>query len=207
MVGPNGNLVLKSYSYNFIADGTTTTLKISDSTSLPNSIGCDSVLKNVYVVLVPIPSAINVIEQVPAIVHTGKVVNVNIDGHPVEKATSDKRIKNDITDLSLGLDFITKLRPVQYIRNNSSDQTKEWGIIAQELQQTLEALDYKDAGIVTGDNSAEKYLSVRYNDLLAPMIKSIQEQEKKIDSQQETIAALLVRIEDLENNNLRRRAA
>ena len=113
----------------------------------------------------------------------------------------------DITDLSLGLDFITQLRPVQYTRNNNSDQTKEWGIIAQELQQTLEALDYKDAGIVTEDNSAEKYLSVRYNDLLAPMIKSIQEQEKKIDCQQETIAALLERIEALENNNLRRRAA
>jgi hypothetical protein len=207
VIGPNGSLVLKPYSYNFIADGATTTLKISDSTSLPNSIGCDSVLKNVSVVLVPIPAAINVIEQVAATIHTNTGVTTNISGQPVEKATSDKRLKMDITDLSLGLDFITKLRPVQYIRNNNSDQTQEWGIIAQELQQTLEALDYKDAGIITVDQSAEKYLSVRYNDLLAPMIKAIQEQEKKIDSQQETIAALLERIEALENNNLRRRAA
>ena len=68
VVGPNGKLVLKSYSYNFIADGATTTLKISDSTSLPNSIGCDSVLKKVSVVLIPVPDAINVIEQVPAII-------------------------------------------------------------------------------------------------------------------------------------------
>jgi len=80
VIGPNGSLVLKPYSYNFIADGATTTLKISDSTLLQNSIGCDSVLKNVSVVLVPIPAAINVIEQVSAITHInikGDTTNIN----------------------------------------------------------------------------------------------------------------------------------
>ncbi|WP_242499277.1 hypothetical protein [Flavobacterium sp. 140616W15] len=49
------------------------------------------------------------------------------------------------------------------------------GVIAQELQQTLEAVNYKDAGIVQEDNSADKMLSVRYTDLIAPMIKAMQE--------------------------------
>ena len=83
------------------------------------------------------------------------------------------------------------MRPVEYIRNNNSAKTKEWGIIAQELQQTLSDAGYKNAGIIEEDGSPEKYLTVRYNDLLAPMIKAIQEQDK-------TIAVLLKRIEALE---------
>ena len=91
------------------------------------------------------------------------------------------------------------------IRNNNSAQTKEWGVIAQELQQTLKDVGYKDAGIVEEDSSPEKYMTVRYNDFLAPMIKAIQEQEKTIQSQekinqdqQKTIMALIKRIEALE---------
>lgn len=117
-------------------------------------------------------------------------VNV-IEGQVPWSSTSDKRLKNHIGDLTLGLDFITKLRPVEYIRNNNAAKTKEWGVIAQELQQTLKDAGYKDAGIVTEDNTAEKYMTVRYNDLLAPMIKAIQEQQK-------TIVALQKRIEVLE---------
>ncbi|MDD5632670.1 MAG: tail fiber domain-containing protein [Methylococcales bacterium] len=118
---------------------------------------------------------------------------------------SDQRLKNHITDLPLGLDFIGKLRPVEYTRNNNSEQTKEWGLIAQELQETLHDAGYQKAGIVTEDASKEKYLTVRYNDLFAPMIKAIQEQDKKIQDQQKTIAAqqealvaLLKRIEAIE---------
>ena len=37
--------------------------------------------------------------------------------------TSDKRWKSDIRDSHLGLDFISKLRPVSYYRNN--DESKK----------------------------------------------------------------------------------
>lgn len=89
--------------------------------------------------------------------------------------TSDIRYKTNIESMPLGLDFINKLRPVQYIRKNNESKTKEWGVIAQELQQTLQAVDYKDAGLVQEDGSADKMLSVRYTDLIAPMIKAMQE--------------------------------
>jgi hypothetical protein len=114
-----------------------------------------------------------------------------IEGQVPWSFSSDRRYKNHVRDLPLGLDFITRLHPVEYVRSNNPAQTQEWGVIAQELRQTLNDVGYQDAGIVTEDSSPEKYLTVRYNDLLAPMIKAIQEQDKKIQDQQKSIAALL----------------
>ena len=111
--------------------------------------------------------------------------------------TSDKRLKNHIADLPLGIDFINKLRPVEYIRNNNAEQTKEWGVVAQELHQTLSDIGYKDAGIVTIDPTPEKFMAVRYNDLIAPMIKAAQEQNKTILEQNKTIVSLVKSNEDL----------
>jgi hypothetical protein len=41
-------------------------------------------------------------------------------------------------------------------------------------------------------------MTVRYNDLLAPMIKATQEQQKLIQAQAKTISTLLKRVEALE---------
>jgi hypothetical protein len=112
--------------------------------------------------------------------------------------TSDKRLKNNIVDLPLGIDFINKLHPVEYVRNNNTEQTKEWGVIAQELHQTLSDIGYKDAGIVTIDSTPEKFMAVRYNDLIAPLIKATQEQNKMIVNLVKSNEDLLKRIEALE---------
>jgi len=123
------------------------------------------------------------------------------------KVTSDKRLKNHIVDLPLGIDFINKLHAVEYIRNNNTEQTKEWGVIAQELHQTLNDIGYKDAGIVTIDSTPEKLMTVRYNDLIAPLIKATQEQNKTIISLVKSHADLLKSNQDLlrSNNNLLKR--
>ena len=87
-------------------------------------------------------------------------------------------------------------------------------VLKEELHQTLSDIGYKDSGIVTIDTTPEKYMAVRYNDLIAPIIKATQEQQKliqaqdgvikeqdKINQQQEkTILALLKRVEALEKN-------
>lgn len=117
-----------------------------------------------------------------------------IEGQVAFSTSSDQRFKAQIKDLPLGADFITRLRPVEYIRINDQNKTKEWGLIAQELQQTLKETGYQDAGLLQKDNTAEQYLSVRYNDLMAPMIKTIQDQQK-------TIEVLTKRIEVLEQQN------
>lgn len=91
-----------------------------------------------------------------------------IAGHVGLSQTSDKRYKEDIKKISLGLDFVNKLHPVEYIRKNSESKSKEWGVIALELKQTLQEENYKNAGIVQEDGSKDRILSVRYADLIAP---------------------------------------
>ena len=122
--------------------------------------------------------------------------------------SSDKRFKEQINTIPLGLDFISKVRPVEYVRVNNADQTKEWGVIAQELQQLLADSKYENAGIIAEDGSADHFLSVRYTDLIAPMIKAIQELKEKneelvelkaqVKQQQDLLLKMESRLEALE---------
>jgi trimeric autotransporter adhesin len=105
--------------------------------------------------------------------------------------TSDKRWKTNIVNSPLGLAFINDLRPVAYTRVNDTEPKMEYGIIAQELETALLKHGANENGIITKDD--EGYYSVRYNDLIAPMIKAIQEQN-------EIITKLEKRIKELESS-------
>ena len=88
--------------------------------------------------------------------------------------TSDRRWKENIQPSNIGLNFIKDLKPVSYTRKKL-----EYGIIAQELETSLQKYGANTNGIITKDDQG--MYSVRYNDLLAPMIKAIQEQQVMID--------------------------
>jgi trimeric autotransporter adhesin len=103
--------------------------------------------------------------------------------------TSDQRWKTNIKKSALGLDFINKLNPVSYTRTNDDKKKTEYGFIAQELEKTLNDTGDTNNGMITKDDKG--MLSVRYNDLLAPMVKAIQEQQLLIEK-------LTKRIEELE---------
>jgi len=94
--------------------------------------------------------------------------------------TSDSRWKENIQESNLGLNFITDLKPVFYTRKNDDTKKVEYGIIAQELEASLLKFGADTNGIITKDD--EGMYSVRYNDLLAPMIKAIQEQQVMIET-------------------------
>lgn len=121
---------------------------------------------------------------------------------------SDRRFKKNITPISLGLDFINKLQPVEYVKTNDPQKRKEWGLIAQDIKQILSDREYVNAAIITSDHSKNEYLSVRYDDLIAPIIKSIQELSssltqtealrKTILEQEQKIKDLNARLEALE---------
>ncbi|MDD2986039.1 tail fiber domain-containing protein [Flavobacterium sp.] len=93
--------------------------------------------------------------------------------------TSDQRWKENIQKSALGLNFINDLEPVSYNRKNDESKKIEYGFIAQELEKTLAEYKVTNAGIITKDD--EGMLSVRYNDLLAPMVKAIQELKAEND--------------------------
>ncbi|SHJ97472.1 tail fiber domain-containing protein [Epilithonimonas mollis] len=109
--------------------------------------------------------------------------------------TSDRRLKDNIKDSNLGLNFINQLRPVSYVRKNDESKKPEYGFIAQELQETLKNNGVTSSGIVS--EADDSTLSVRYNDLFAPLVKAVQEQQKLIEDQQAMILKLQQKVDEL----------
>lgn len=94
-------------------------------------------------------------------------------------ATSDRRLKENIQSLNPGLPFIMALRPVSYHRKNNEDTAVEFGLIAQELEATLTKSGLSALGLLQKDSKG--YLTIRYDDLLMPLIKAVQEQQIQLD--------------------------
>jgi hypothetical protein len=106
-----------------------------------------------------------------------------IEGQVAFTNPSDRRLKENIVDSKLGLDFLMKLRPVQYTMINGNGRT-DYGFIAQELATLV---DDKKVNLLNKDG---EYYTVRYNDFISPTVKAIQEQQAIIKSQSEKIATL-----------------
>jgi len=109
--------------------------------------------------------------------------------------TSDRRYKENIQPLNLGLGFISKLNPVSYYRKADEKQRTEYGLIAQEVEQVLKECGVEKPGMLTITD--EGMYELRYNDLVAPMIKAIQELKEKSDAKDNEIANLKVQNEKL----------
>jgi hypothetical protein len=140
--------------------------------------------------------------QVPVATNSNqvRVGNTAITSANVQVAwtiTSDRRWKTQIKPTELGSEFLKNLRPVSYIRTNAGSKKTEYGFIAQELQDLLKQYNIKESGIVLTDNSG--MLSVRYNDFLSIIIKSIQERQQLIEKRKSQIRRLEKYIENLEN--------
>ena len=104
---------------------------------------------------------------------------------------SDMRDKKNITDLTLGLDFLMKVKPRQFnwdkrewYENNKSDGSKmkesfTAGFISQELDeaQTTENADWLN--LVLKDNPEK--LEATYGNLLPVMVKAIQDLKMEND--------------------------
>ena len=122
--------------------------------------------------------------------------------------TSDSRLKTDVEDASLGLDFIKALRPVSYrwieggkefVRDEEGgillDENglpssysipgvrTHWGLIAQQVKEVLEDLEAPDfAGFVIDDLSdPDSTMSLRYSEFISPLIKAVQELADRIE--------------------------
>lgn len=106
--------------------------------------------------------------------------------------SSDERLKSDIKDIDIGLNFINKLRPVSYYRNNDENKKTEYGLIAQELQSILVDNNIENNGIVYRDGNG--FLGVRYNDFTTILIKAVQELKIIVEKQQEIIDKLKQKI-------------
>ncbi len=130
---------------------------------------------------------------------------------------SDSRDKKNINDLTLGLDFITKLKPRQFnwdkrewYENNITDgskmqETPTAGFIAQELDEAQTNAGAEWLNLVLKDNP-EKWEATPGN-LFPVMVKAIQELKAENDELKtriesfRTIEERLARLEETLNQN------
>jgi hypothetical protein len=113
--------------------------------------------------------------------------------------TSDQREKLNVTPSTLGLEFINSLRPVSFnwrvghneVVGAAEDGTPitcakpgnrtHWGLIAQEVKATCNALNVDFGGWVLSDAAdPDSQQALRYDQFVAPLIKAVQELTARI---------------------------
>ena len=92
--------------------------------------------------------------------------------------SSDQTLKKNIATSDLGIDFIKSLNPVKFNWKKSfGDDTKQhYGFLAQEIKET----PLEDS--VDGE---EGEMGMNYNELIAPMVKAIQELSAEVEKLKE----------------------
>ena len=139
---------------------------------------------------------------------------------------SDERIKREISDNTLGLEFIKKLRPVRYKLKNPADYPAEIledrfsaipgsgpgnvgyirpqddenyydGLIAQEVKSAMDEVGIDWSG--WSEDVANGKQGLQYGALTVPLIKAVQEQQDMIDSQREMIDLLIEEVKNLKS--------
>ena len=88
-------------------------------------------------------------------------------------AYSDKRLKENVSELKDTLSKLSKIRPVAYSFKADKSHKTHLGVMAQDVASVFPELVYKDKNGV---------LAVDYIGLISPMISSIKELNTKIDS-------------------------
>ncbi|MBL0050747.1 MAG: tail fiber domain-containing protein, partial [Bacteroidetes bacterium] len=121
---------------------------------------------------------------------------------------SDIRLKENINDSKLGLDFILNLHPVTY--NYKDEEQRDilyTGLIAQEVDAAAKKENVDFSGV---DKNGE-YWGIRYGDLTVPLVKGMQElnAELKISNEKLGIenANRQLAIDDLQNENANQQMA
>ena len=126
---------------------------------------------------------------------------------------SDARVKTEVSDSDLGLNFISELKPVKFKwvdgeNNEEVHRTKyQYGLLAQDVRESLKKDGiYEDTAIVQTESDIDSYkedypdiadqleenpiLSLDYIQLTPILIKAVQEMSSKIDSLESEIERL-----------------
>jgi trimeric autotransporter adhesin len=127
-----------------------------------------------------------------------------IKGQVAFSTYSDERIKREIEDSDLGLEFIKELKPRKYKRVAPKDYPEEFldknkndlsnpdevvdGLIAQEVKQTMDKLGVSFSGWDEDENTTKQ--SLEYATFVPALIKSIQELSSQVDKLKAEIQTL-----------------
>lgn len=106
----------------------------------------------------------------------------------LQRSTSDSRLKTAVEDISIGLDAVLKLRPVEYDPisedEKREDGLKELGLIAQEVNEIIP--NVVSVGSPTVDDSGKVteagYYGLNYQRLVPVLIKAVQELSAEVQA-------------------------
>lgn len=96
---------------------------------------------------------------------------------------SDSRLKEEVEDADVGLDFVKKLRPVSYKLKADPRHQKGYGFIADEVEKLGvygSSLVYEEPNWQVGDEVGFK--TIHYPSYIAVLTKAIQELTSKIET-------------------------
>lgn len=117
-------------------------------------------------------------------------INSNGANGTVAQCSSSRRYKNNIVDLTLGLDAIAKLRPVTFDWKNNGEH--DLGFVAEEVNQVTPLL--------TTLNKDGQIEGVKYDRITAVLVKGMQEQQQQIADLKKQNESLQTRLDTLEHS-------
>ncbi|AHZ86772.1 hypothetical protein Bb109J_c0632 [Bdellovibrio bacteriovorus] len=119
--------------------------------------------------------------------------------------TSDQRLKAEVQDLSQGLDFVMALQPKSYKwKSDQNDPAAKthWGFMAQELEAQVKRSTASAApvGLIHHETNSD-YYGVNYSELIAPVVKALQELYLKVLGVSDRMDQLEKENQNLKNEN------
>lgn len=115
---------------------------------------------------------------------------------------SDRKIKKNISSINNAKEFIMQLKPVQFNFKDIENDKLHMGFIAQEVAEAGSVINddlavytanYKNSSIhkeelITAETDDEELSwSLCYSELIAPLVQTVQEQQKEIDQLKDMI--------------------
>jgi hypothetical protein len=110
---------------------------------------------------------------------TSNIVTITVQ----TSSPSDVRLKEEIANSDLGLDFVKQLRPVSYKLKADAKHQKGYGFIAQEVESLIgeeSSLVYYEPDWKVGDETGFK--TIHYPSYIAVLTKAIQELTAKVEA-------------------------
>jgi hypothetical protein len=130
-------------------------------------------------------------QSMPATITTSNSITLGNSSHNILRCAqtsitslSDARDKKDVKELSIGLDFVKGLKPVEFVWDERSEEgrhdIKDFGFIAQDLKKSQEDADLVETLKLVYEENPEK-LEASYGKLIPILVKAIQELSAEIE--------------------------
>ena len=119
----------------------------------------------------------------------GIAMQIFADGQ-LGTVSSSARYKDDIEDMADASSALMKLRPVTYCFKGQQGGGKQFGLVAEEVEDVLPELVVR--------NAAGEVEAVSYHEMPAMLLNELQKQQRQIERQDAVIADLLARLSAME---------